>query len=137
MSDVVEVFTPGSIVTEIIGPDRSGLVEVVAGGLPTLLEITAPAATLVEVVTPGPSGPKGDVGEQGDRGETGPSPAFEQHFADAATVWTIHHPLDAYPVTTTVDLNGEEIVGDVATSDKSTVVVTFGLPIAGTARLKA
>ncbi len=142
--EVVEIATaPASLVEVMVG--RGWQAEVVSVQ-PVLevstvdtavLDVTVPAVQVVEIITEGPSGAKGDVGEQGEQGETGPSPTFEQHFADASMTWTIIHPLNAYPVVTTVDLNGEEIIGDVMIPDKSTVIVNFAMPVAGTARLKA
>ncbi len=139
--EVVEIREGAASLVEVLGA-QGWQVEVISNA-PTLevstsdtavLDVVAPAVQLVEVITRGPSGPKGSQGEQG---ETGPSPTFEQHFAIATDVWVINHPLDAYPVVTTVDLNGEEMIGDVMMPDKSTVIVTFGMPLAGTARLKA
>ncbi len=159
--DVVEVVAAPHSITEIVGTETAGVVQVseLAADV-TILE--APTSSVVEIVTagpmgpagtgsggtgqdgaqgePGPPGPAGPPGPQGERGETGapgPSPQFDQHFAIPSTAWVIVHNLDAYPVVTTVDLNGEEIVGDVATPDRNTVVVTFAVPMAGTARLKA
>ena len=109
-----------------------------------LLTVFQPTADVVEIVTPeliGPQGPQGVVGPPGPPGPPGPqgppAPEFEQTFATAQTVWTIVHNLDAYPVVTTYDLYGFEISGDVAMPDRNTVVVTFAVPFAGTARLKA
>lgn len=117
-----------------------GLVEVrnAAGAVIAVFE---PSADVLEVVTTdlvGPSGPPGVQGVQGPSGPQGPyAPQFMQTFSSAQLVWTIVHNMDAYPVVNTFDLYGFEISGDVTMPDRNTVVVTFAVPIAGTARLKA
>lgn len=141
--DVVEVSTgpPMSVsvdagdtaTVEIIAPVQRLEVSTVDAAV---LDVLTAAVQLVEVITPGPSGPQGQVGETGAQGETGPAPMFEQHFADAVETWVIVHPLNTYPTVMTVDLNGEEIIGDVSMPDMSTVIVRFAMPFAGTARLK-
>jgi hypothetical protein len=112
-----------------------------------LLTILEPTADLVEVVSgdlvgpAGPAGPPGSAGVAGPAGPQGPpgppSPIFEQTFSSPSTLWYIIHGLDAYPVVTTFDLYGFEISGDVQMPDRNSVIVTFAVPIAGTARLKA
>lgn len=99
---------------------------------------------IVEVYTRGPSGPPGVQGEEGDQGEQGeqgaagpPGAEFSQTFVSPIYQWVIVHNLDAYPVVTTVDTNGEEIIGDVTHPDRNTVIVNWLVPFAGTARLKA
>jgi len=120
-----------------------GVVEVhdADGNLVTILE---PTADLVEVVSPdliGPQGPAGPIGPQGVQGVQGPqgppAPIFEQTFSSPLLIWYITHSLNAYPVVSTYDLYGFEISGDVQMPDRNSVVVTFAVPIAGTARLKA
>lgn len=120
-----------------------GVVEVrnADGDLLTILE---PTADLVEVVSPdliGPQGPAGPIGPQGVQGVQGPqgppAPIFEQTFSSPQLYWYIYHSLNAYPVVSTYDLYGFEISGDVQMPDRNSVVVTFAVPIAGTARLKA
>lgn len=109
-----------------------------------LLNVLHPTVDVVEIVTSellgpaGPSGPQGNLGPPGPQGPPGPfAPQFEQTFSTAQTVWTIVHNMDVYPVVSTYDLYGFEISGDVAMPDRNTVVVTFAVPFAGTARLKA
>lgn len=120
-----------------------GVVEVrdANGNLVTILE---PTADVVEVVSPdlvGPQGPVGPTGVQGEQGIPGPqgppAPIFEQTFSAAQLVWPIQHDLDAFPVVSLYDLYGFAISGDIAMPDRNTVVVTFAVPLAGTARLKA
>jgi hypothetical protein len=144
--EVVEVVVGPHSVTEVIGLDSAGLVEVHDTNS-TIIDVPEPVVDVIEIVTadlagpPGPVGPagvQGAQGVQGPQGEQGPfAPLFIQTFAIPALIWVIHHNLDTYPVTTTVDLNGDEIVGDVETPDRNTVVVIFAVPVAGTARLKA
>lgn len=120
-----------------------GVVEV-RDGAGELLTILEPSADIVEVVSPdivGPQGPPGPLGPSGPKGDPGPqgpfAPTFDQNFSSADTVWTIHHNLDVYPVVSLYDLYGFAISGDIAMPDRNTVVVTFAVPFAGTARLKA
>lgn len=130
---VVEIHAPPHNVTQVIGPDRTGVVEVHDSS--TFIVVDEPGVQTLGVITAGPVGPTGPMGPQGP---TGPfAPIFEQHFAAPSTIWLIVHNMGVYPVVTTVDLDNEEITGDVSTPDKNTVVVTFEVPIAGTARLKA
>lgn len=142
--EVVEVSTGPPIITSFYAGDMA-TVEIVAQR-PVLevstadsavIDVLTPPVQLVQVITPGPSGPQGSTGATGEQGDTGPSPTYEQHFADAVETWVIIHPLNAWPTVTTVDLNGDEIIGDVSIPDKSTVIVSFAMPFAGTARLKA
>lgn len=144
--EIVEVIAPPYFVTTVVDVDPEyGLVEVFDSDA-ALIDID-PVVEVVEVSTaeliggqgpPGPPGPQGAPGPQGPTGATGPfAPLFEQHFAVPLYTWVIVHNLDTYPVVTTVDLNEEEIVGDVTTPDRNTAVVNFAVPVAGTARLKA
>lgn len=111
-----------------------------------IVEVHAPPYAVTEVITEGPPGPKGEpgpagpVGEPGEPGPVGPpgppSNFHEFRFASPAKLWTIRHGLAAYPVVTLVDLNGDQIDGDVSYLDKDTVAVAFALPFAGMARLR-
>lgn len=130
--------------TEVIAVEQSlGVIEV-RSDEGALLNVLHPTAEVLEIVTSelvgptGPQGPQGVVGPQGPQGPPGPPPPqFEQTFSTAQAVWTIVHNLNAYPVVSTYDLYGFEISGDVVMPDRNTVVVTFAVPFAGTARLKA
>lgn len=123
-----------------------GVVEV-RDGVGNLLTILQPSADVVEIVSPdlvgprgplGPTGPTGPTGLQGVTGPQGPfAPQFEQTFVAPLYEWRIFHNMDVFPVVNTYDLYGFEISGDVTMPDRNTVVVTFEVPIAGTARLKA
>lgn len=155
-ADVVISVAPLFSAIEVVGGDPDAvLLEVLDPGV-TLLEVVEDQRTLVEVqrivevvdvVTadligaPGPPGAQGVQGMPGPAGPVGPvgpfAPTFEQHFAVPLATWVIVHNMDTYPVVTTIDLNGDEIVGDVTTPDKNTVIVAFAVPVAGTARLKA
>lgn len=111
------------------------------GNLVTIIE---PSADVLHVVTTdmvGPAGPAGPAGAPGPPGPAGPqgpfAPTFDQRFADPATTWTIVHNFDSFPVVTLYDLDENEISGDITKPDRNTVVVTFEVPFAGTARLKA
>ncbi len=142
---VVEIKAAPYAVTQIVGPDAAGLVEV-HDSSSALITVDEPGVQTVAVITAGPIGPRGPAGADGAAGADGPpgppgtgtaSPGFEQSFVIPSTTWVIHHNLDVYPVVTLVDLYGAEIGGDVITPDRNTVVVEFAVPFAGTARLKA
>lgn len=127
-----------STITETVG------VLEIRDGDGALLSILEPCADVIQIVTPdmigppGPIGPAGVPGPQGPPGAQGPpAPIFEQQFSSPATTWLIQHNLDAFPVVSLYDLYGFAISGDIAMPDRNTVVVTFEVPIAGTARLKA
>jgi len=126
---------------EVIEVSRSlGVVEVITEPWPT-------DAVLIEVIqtgppgAPGPPGPAGEPGPQGIQGEKGndgpPGALVEQTFANSSLQWVVVHNLDTYPIVTTLDLNGDVIVGDVTYPDKNTVVIDWLVPFAGTALLKA
>lgn len=112
-----------------------------------LITIFEPAVEVVQVISAdlvGPQGPMGAQGVPGDPGPPGPvgpqgpfAPSFEQHFASPSKLWLIVHNLDAFVTVDLYDLAGFEISGDVQMPDRNTVVVTFDVPVAGTARLKA
>lgn len=123
-----------------------GVVEIWSGE-GALLNVLHPTVDILEVTSDGyqgpegPSGPSGPQGPQGAPGPQGPpgasSPEFDQTFNSPLLEWDIVHNLDAYPIVTTYDLYGFPISGDVAMPDRNTVIVTFAVPFAGTARLKA
>ena len=54
---------------------------------------------------------------------------------EAASVWTIHHDLNAYPSVTVVDSAGSEVYGDVFYVNKTDITVTFSAPFSGKAYL--
>ncbi len=97
--------------------------------------VERPDVQIVNIVTAGPIGPRGPQGVIGPQGPI--APTFVQHFASPSMQWVIVHDLDVIPVVTLYDENHEEMSGDVMTPDRTTVIVTFELPMAGTARLKA
>lgn len=144
--EVAEVYAPEHSITEIVSIDGAASLVEVREQVASFIEVTT-VVEVVDIATPdliGPRGPQGieglpgPVGPEGPVGPVGPyAPTFEQHFASATPLWVIHHNMDAYPVVTTIDLYGDEIVGDVATPDRNTVIVTFAVSMAGTARLKA
>ncbi len=130
---VVEIVAQPHSITEVVGLDAAGLVEV-RDVTSALAVIERPEAEILYIVTPGPIGPRGPIGPEGPQGPF--APIFEQFFASPMTTWVINHNLDLYPVVTLYDLNHEEITGDVMTPDRNTVIVEFVVPFAGTARLK-
>lgn len=132
---VVEVHAPAQVVTDVV-LDAAGLLEVFTSQ-GALVVVDYGGSQVVEVVTPGPQGPKGHTGAQGEQGETGPSPTYSQDFMVATDRWEVNHPLNTHPVVTTLDLNGDEIVGDITYPDNSTVIISWGMPFAGRAILKA
>ncbi len=123
----------------------SGLITIAGNAVVEVVTQRWPTETaFMEVVSTGPRGPQGvqgvqgDQGEQGEKGQDGPPGAlYEQTFAVPSLEWVVTHNLDTYPVTTTYDLNGQEIVGDVSQPDRNTVIVRWLVPFAGTARVKA
>lgn len=135
-TDVVEVHEPPAVLVDVLGTTDVSVVESVQYGL--LVTVVDPTTSgVLEIVTAGPQGVQGDEGIQGEKGDTGPSPMHDQTFAVPGMVWVVVHPLNTKPMVTTVDQNGMEIIGDVEYPDNTTVIINFGLPFAGTARLKA
>ncbi len=115
-------------------PTQANVIEVFQP--PGALVQNLPGRTeLVEIATPGPTGPAGPEGPQGPPGP--PAPSYEMHFPIPALEWRLIHTLDAFPSVQVVDLAGEIVGATVQIPDKETVIVTFAVPMAGTARLKA
>ncbi len=115
-------------------PTQANVVEVYQP--PGALIQNLPGRTeLVEIATPGPTGPAGPEGPPGPPGP--PAPSYEMHFPIPALEWRLIHTLNAFPQVQVVDLAGEVVGATVQIPDKETVIVTFAVPMAGTARLKA
>lgn len=136
-ADVVNIYEPADLLVEVRAYGGVSVLELTPTVGAVLVLPGVDTSGVVEVATPGPQGVQGVVGDTGEIGATGPSPSFDQVFAEPLMQWVIMHPLNTHPVVTTVDQNGEEIIGDVMFPDNSTVIVSFGIPFAGTARLKA
>lgn len=138
-----------STVEEVITDTHTVGVVQVYDGAGELVVVLQPTADVVEIISdrltgpqgpPGVQGPAGEPGGQGEPGEQGeqgpPAPHFEQTFVDPSPAWVIVHNMDVFPVVTLHDLYGIQISGDVVMPDRNTVVVTFAVPMSGTARLK-
>lgn len=130
-------------VLQIIGPTVAGVVEVRVVTSTMIVERPTKTA-VIDLITrgpmgnPGPQGVQGVQGVEGDQGEQGPyAPTLTMHFAEPSTEWVVVHNFGTTPVVTTVDLNNELIEGDVSLPDKTHVVISFVVPFAGTAILKA
>jgi hypothetical protein len=101
----------------------------------TAATATSPASITVEPdvkviyfpFTPGPSGESPQQQEQVGVGMT-----FTQ--AIPASVWTIPHSL-GYEPQVSIIVGNEEVDAEVDYPNNSVVVITFGIPVAGTARL--
>jgi hypothetical protein len=65
----------------------------------------------------------------GGGGGSSISRVFE--FTTAATTWTIEHNLGLYPSITTVNDNGEVIVGEVTYTNDDTIEVVFSEAVSG------
>ncbi len=129
---VVEITAGPHTVTQIVGPNRAGIVEVHDSS--AFVVVDEPQAGTLGIITRGPIGPVGPMGPQGPEGKLRTE---DFHFASPLMEWVIHHTLDAVPVVTLYDLNGDEFAADVLTPDMNTVIVDFEVPMAGTAHLKA
>ncbi len=53
----------------------------------------------------------------------------------AASVWTINHNLESYPIVRVVDSAGTQLEGDVDYVDQNTLTVSFSFSFSGTAYL--
>lgn len=85
----------------------------------------------------GPAGPPGPAGPQGPAGPAGPTPPPYIHTQSApAATWTIQHALGTKPHVFAIDQAGDELFGEVAWPDNQTVVITHGMPYAGSAYLR-
>lgn len=110
-------------VVEVISPATVGVIEITTGP-------TGPPGP------PGPPGADGPEGPQGPPGESGATGIYEQTFASPDTTWTITHPLGVKPLVELFDQNGDLLWGEIKVPDTTTVIASFYLPFAGTARLK-
>lgn len=122
MTDLVEISNESIVVVEeatddtvIVTADASDVVEIgyVSGGF-----IPVP-------------GPKGDTGDTGPQGPPGAITATAVQVASPSTSWTTTHTLNRHPIVVCLDINGDEITGDVHTTT-TTVQVTWALAVAGT-----
>lgn len=143
-TSVLEVQTARDALVSV--EDRTSVIEIPTDA-DVLVQDVPGRVDVVELYTgaiaggPGPVGPQGDpgpVGAPGPQGEVGPfAPTFDQHFASPSLQWVIVHDLGVKPVVTIYDLDEQVVGATVETPDNSTVIVTFAVPMAGTARLKA
>lgn len=82
----------------------------------------------------GPTGPKGEKGEQGERGSGG-----DLHFkftqGSAASVWTIKHNLEKFPIPLVQDSANDEVEGDYEYPNNNEIILTFSAPFSGVAYL--
>lgn len=87
----------------------------------------------------GPVGPAGVQGEKGDKGETGEkgdSGGFFVHEQQVPSfTWTITHNLGYVPSVRVQDYGKNTIEGDIDPVDTNTIVLNFGLEVAGYAYL--
>lgn len=125
MTDLVEVSNESLLVLEDTTDDA--------------VLVTADAADVVEIgyvsggFVPVP-GPKGDTGDTGAQGPPGAIAELQVQFASPALSWTTTHTLARHPIVIAVDLNGDEIMGDVH-STLTSVTVSWSVPVAGSLRL--
>src|SRR5688572_8520680 len=128
---VMEIAPPPGVLLQNL-PGRTELVEITTPGP------VGPAGPEGEPGPPGPEGPQGLPGPAGPQGPAGPpAPSHEMYFPVPLMEWRIIHTLNAYPSVQLVDLAGELVGATVQIPDKEAVIVTFAVPMAGTARLKA
>ena len=74
---------------------------------------------------------KGDQGIPG----AGTSGTYTHLQVFASTTWNITHNLNKFPSIVTVDTTGREVEGEVTWPNQGTVIVTFSVPLSGTAYL--
>lgn len=132
--------------TVVVVEDNSSIIEVDTG------ETVVVADETIEVLsvgilgppgepgtpgTPGAIGGQGPQGGVGPRGPTGPPGGqfiqFDQ--LSPASVWSINHNLNSFPIVNVLDSAGTPEVGDIFYNDPNTLTLTFTAPFAGTAYL--
>lgn len=119
-------------IKELGGRKRFVLIECVLEKVTTAsMPPAAPAAGTVPAASAPIVSPSGPASSTND---TDIVPPFVQ--AAPADPWTIHHNLGRYPDVLVVSTNGDKIEpGNVNYPDLGTVIITFGVPTAGTAEL--
>ncbi len=94
---------------------------------------------VIYVSVPGPPGPPGPPGEKGEQGPPGPaggeSGAYVHTQTAAASVWFIPHNLGYRPNVAIEDDEGNEVEGQIDWPDLNTVILTFVIPLSGSAYL--
>lgn len=84
----------------------------------------------------GPTGPEGPPGPEGPQGPAGGTSGFYFHTQGAASnVWTITHNLGYRPNFVAIDSINDQILGVPSYPDLNTLVLTFSVPVSGTAAL--
>jgi hypothetical protein len=103
---------------------------------PVNLTVGSPGPSLTLVVNEPPRLSMSVMGVQGVPGEGAAGTLRHVHHQpQASSVWTIDHPLNAFPSVTCLDTSGEQIVGDIRYVSSTRVLVTFGTIISGIAYL--
>lgn len=85
-----------------------------------------------EYPVPGPAGPPGP---QGPPGPSGSSSGLTHTHSVLEATWTIPHTLGYNPNVTIEDSGGSDVLVDVSYPNLTTVVVSFIVPMTGTAYL--
>lgn len=82
---------------------------------------------------PGPQGPPGANGTGGGGGGA----TYVQQFSTPSTTWTVTHPLDTDTPTIEAFDSSKRLIDDldVLVPDSQTVILSFAVPVAGTAKL--
>lgn len=104
---------------------------------PILIELDADAAVLA-VALDAPADVVVDVSAIGVPGVAGPAgvaPAYVHTQSSAATTWTIPHNLGFRPTVSITTTGGLAVIGDVQHLSDNTLVLSFAVALAGTARL--
>lgn len=104
--------------------------------MPDILEIDYDGTEVVEIgyvsggFIPVP-GPQGEKGDKGDPGPPGTLAETEVQISSASLSWSTTHSLPRRPIVVCLDVNGEQIWGDVHATPTN-VTVNWAVPVAGT-----
>lgn len=113
------------------------LVEVLVG-TDLVLEIAeaGPQGAQGPVGPTGPAGPQGPAGPTGPQGPPGsPGTSYDHVQTQPSDTWTIAHNLGFKPAAVAFSVGGVEMIGTVTHISENVLQISFGIPVAGTARL--
>lgn len=102
----------------------------------TDLDVTTPGESIITKVTPGVGITITSTGIDTGTGEVSLAIASYLHDQqDVLSLWAINHNLHRYPSIIAMDLDGNEILGDISYIDTDNLTITFTPATAGKAYL--
>lgn len=124
---VVEVNKLTGITVVEVAPVAPITLEVVTGTGVSVIDpapVIAPPA--IDILIPGLRGPKGDSGDF--------AAGFLHTQASASSSWLVNHNLGFNPTVSVRSAGGAEIEAEVLHTSVNQTIITFSVPVTGTAR---